>query len=904
MVPLKIQLKNFLSYGPILQTIDFGPYPLICLSGKNGHGKSALLDAITWSVWGQARKISGVAKSDNHLLRLGQTQMMVIFDFLFNGNHYRIRREYAKTYGKPYAALDFGIVDQNNHALSLTGKTIRETQAIIETTVGLDFDSFINSAFLRQGQSNEFSKKSPKDRKEILSSILGLNHYETMKKLALNKAKEATVQLQQLHHFNEKIEKELEKTGEISTKILEIEQKIAFTLEQDKQHIQQTKELEIIKQQYAQEKQREQLLYFQLQEKKAEQETSKTNLLSLYTSWKRIHVQQKNIYDVTQLASQKQELLNKIAHFQAKLQKNLELKTALLHFQQEEQTLNKQFQDTVAQHMRDYQNVLITLQTSISTKQAEESIIVKKQQTNKNALDELTKKLQNLASQQKVSISEQEKATLEKQFEKRKVMYHQWMAQGNLITKELANSQQKQLLQGNDQNTSCPVCEQNLSASRKKFLITKYKQEEQLLTHRLKRLSSITKQLKTVLCEQHAQLENIKKQDLEQTQHLISQQELLKNKHVLMQEESNNNDQLHTIQHELIQLKADHAQKNNEFHSIQESTLQTLKTSNAYTILQDTIKKTQEALEKTSYNLQEHQNCAQLLQEIENNYQQAHLHIQEVAQQKTRKEEMLTLFNSLRTLKNHIQEYTLKIKSYTYLEALSNTIQIKENTLTTGLQELQEQKEMLLLEKGRLENERTNLRALEKEHTRQKGEMNSLRQTINDYQVLATTFGKDGIQALLIEEALPEIEQEANTLLNQLTNNQSHIFIESLRDLQKGGTKETLDIKISDAQGIRPYELFSGGEAFRIDFALRIAISKLLARRSGTSLQTLIIDEGFGSQDEEGLSHIMDALHKIQDNFCKIIIVSHLTSMKDQFPVHFHIEKNAQGSTVQVIEQG
>ena len=111
----------------------------------------------------------------------------------------------------------------------------------------------------------------------------------------------------------------------------------------------------------------------------------------------------------------------------------------------------------------------------------------------------------------------------------------------------------------------------------------------------------------------------------------------------------------------------------------------------------------------------------------------------------------------------------------------------------------------------------------------------------------------------------------------------SQIFIESLRDLKKGGTKETLDIKISDTAGIRPYEMFSGGEAFRIDFALRIAISKLLARRAGTSLQTLIIDEGFGSQDEEGLTHIMDAMHKIQDDFAKIIVVSHLASLKEQF---------------------
>ena len=91
MIPLKLELKNFLSYGPKLQAIDFGSYPLICLSGKNGHGKSALLDAMTWALWGQARKTSGTVKPDAQLLRHGQSSMMVIFDFLFNDQTYRSR---------------------------------------------------------------------------------------------------------------------------------------------------------------------------------------------------------------------------------------------------------------------------------------------------------------------------------------------------------------------------------------------------------------------------------------------------------------------------------------------------------------------------------------------------------------------------------------------------------------------------------------------------------------------------------------------------------------------------------------------------------------------------------------------------------------------------------------------
>src|SRR5689334_10982758 len=101
MIPLTLRLQNFLSYADS-QEIDFAAHHLICLSGKNGHGKSALLDAITWALWGQARKISGVVKADQGLLRLGQSHMMVSLDFALADQHYRVRREFSSEYGKQH----------------------------------------------------------------------------------------------------------------------------------------------------------------------------------------------------------------------------------------------------------------------------------------------------------------------------------------------------------------------------------------------------------------------------------------------------------------------------------------------------------------------------------------------------------------------------------------------------------------------------------------------------------------------------------------------------------------------------------------------------------------------------------------------------------------------------------
>lgn len=169
MIPRQLHIKNFLSYGPEIQIIDFGNYHLICLSGKNGHGKSALLDAITWAIWGQARKTSMHSKPDAGLLHLGQKHMMVILEFEVNGQQYRIRREFLNSASKPFAMLDFGIKNTDGKLVPLTDKTIKDTQEKIEKMIGITYESFINSTFLRQGQSNEFSKKSPKERKEILA---------------------------------------------------------------------------------------------------------------------------------------------------------------------------------------------------------------------------------------------------------------------------------------------------------------------------------------------------------------------------------------------------------------------------------------------------------------------------------------------------------------------------------------------------------------------------------------------------------------------------------------------------------------------------------------------------------------------------------------------------------------
>jgi exonuclease SbcC len=169
------------------------------------------------------------------------------------------------------------------------------------------------------------------------------------------------------------------------------------------------------------------------------------------------------------------------------------------------------------------------------------------------------------------------------------------------------------------------------------------------------------------------------------------------------------------------------------------------------------------------------------------------------------------------------------------------------------------------------------------------------------YNQLSQAFGKKGIQALIIDSALPELEDEANQLLSEMTSGRMSVRFDTQRDTKKGdSTIETLDIKISDELGLRPYELFSGGEAFRVNFAVRLALSKLLARRNGAQLRTLFIDEGFGTQDDKGRERLIEAIHSIENKFDRILVITHIPELKDAFPVRIDIEKTPNGSRLNI----
>lgn len=905
MIPLQLHIKNFLSYSSRPQTINFAPYHLICLSGKNGHGKSALLDALTWVIWGQARKTTNTAKADAGLVRLGQTHMMVMLDFECNNNRYRIRREYIQMPSKPHATLDFGIFCQTtNQFSSLTEKTIKKTQEVINRTLGITFESFTNSAFLRQGEANEFSKKAPKDRKEILAQILGIAHYEQIRKRAAEKIKETLGTKSTLQALQDQSAQELASLPTVTEQIKQIDRQLAENKTAEQQLMHHETALHHERTRLSEKKNKNMLITFQINQLASEITNHKETLRNALRLWRSINQRKKYLTEQKAMTERKQQLSDELRILQQKVQQALSAQKELLVHKEALHTYAQQRQKellekvSINQRLME-QNILEHKRIEEKVDELEQKKVTTDQEIKKNEqeLSIVNELLVQSAADQALLVQEQAS------FERRKSYYHTFSAEGASTKKEFDALKHKIDLVNNEHAPACPLCEQNLSASRKRFLKSKFSINEATLTQKLKRLYHVTGNLKQILIAQHEQIQRIEKSAQTNAVMTNKQTELIAKQKKQEQEKVIFQTQLNL----LTEQKNEYQKKNDTLATALKNAqheFATLAHQSTYQDLQTSVEKAEKQIHQNSYVPQDITAREQELQIIDQ-YMAQHTNLHhEVTQQEERKKHIHLL---CATIKKLVHERTMH-EEHLIAESVLNE---EEKILNNQIKTIQEKKEHLLSARqtlmhtqGSTENKIELLQKQTHAFAEREKKIKATMELIDNLQVIAAALGKDGLQAILIEQAIPEIEQEANAILSKLSDNQAHIIIESLRDLKRGGTRETLDIKISDALGVRPYELFSGGEAFRIDFAIRVSISRLLARRAGTSLQTLIIDEGFGSQDEEGLGRIMDAIYKVQDDFSKIIIVSHLPSMKDQFPVHFVITKNADGSMVDVLEQG
>lgn len=197
MIPVRVLLRNFLCYGeadggePI--EFDFEGSRLWSISGDNGAGKSAIFDAITYTLFGQHR---GGAQEDSRLIRKGANGCEAIFEFRLDGRLFRVRRTVGRPRGK--AALEpktwqaaWFDPDAGDWRPIAGTESKNGLERWVREKLGLGYETFVASVLLLQGQSDQLILAAPKKRFEILSGLLDLEPYQRLEAAAQDRMRRA-----------------------------------------------------------------------------------------------------------------------------------------------------------------------------------------------------------------------------------------------------------------------------------------------------------------------------------------------------------------------------------------------------------------------------------------------------------------------------------------------------------------------------------------------------------------------------------------------------------------------------------------------------------------------------------------------------------------------------------------
>ncbi|MBI9050695.1 MAG: SMC family ATPase [Anaerolineaceae bacterium] len=852
MIPVKLSISGFLSYKEPAE-LDFSDFQIACVSGSNGAGKSTIFDAITWALFGIARS------RDDSIINHASDQAEVVFDFQYENQDYRIQR--IKTRDKT-ALLEFYIKKEDQDYAILTEHALRETQKRIESTLKLDYETFINAAFFLQGKADLFTQQTPGDRKRILSTILGLDQWEVYRANAAE--------------MRRSIEMEI---GSLSGRVENIKAELA----DEDNRIAQLKEYQQEKEEISKQRQEKETTFEQARTL-ADSIKSQQEMQTLLTT------QQENTNKkIEQLINRIETRKNEIEHFQQILHSQTQIEDGYSQSKQAAQHLSNEQKKATVYHALLGEIKAAQLEIENTQKQLSDEAEQLRNRASeiKDIEEQISKQEKELATiQQEITDLSAEIASqevFETESADKQENIQQVIAKNNHLKQLMQELKEKIDLINHQENDQCPLCTQPLDEEHRQQILNAYADEgkqfgdsfrnnqevlkklnaeEQVLENKLAEIKKLVNSLQTkqrTKDQLQFQIDesgkSIEKWQTDQAPHLETVQTVLSNQDFAQEArntQTNKKAELEKLAYEpeaLVQLE----DIVNELKPYEDQYNELQKALSAIEPLQREINENQTEVEQTQ-------------------------------------KELTDIEHNLGELSKNLENVSSQIPDIDLLQNELNEIRAAENRVQMAVGGAMQKVEVLASLK-------TQQKALDKEISQQNKQISALKR-------LEQAFSKDGVPALLIEQALPDIEEEANKILERLSDGMMSVQFNTqsaYKDKKRTDKKETLDILISDSAGPRPYEMYSGGEAFRVNFAIRLALSKVLARRAGARLQTLVIDEGFGSQDAIGRQRLVEVINLIRSDFEKILIITHLEELKDSFSARIEVEKSDKGSMIEVI---
>ena len=195
MRPLELRLRNFRSFFGDGHTFDFRDRQLVGIVGPIGAGKSTILDAIAFALYGRTPRINRSTKS---LIHQRADHAAVALRFEVDGQIWEAVRQ-LRARGQSQHAL-YLLEEDTPDPDTVSEKIVLEADVNerIETMLGLDYDAFGRSVLLAQGQFAEFLNSRPVERDKVMKGVFGHERIDAMRDLAKVKAKDTNHEVEKL----------------------------------------------------------------------------------------------------------------------------------------------------------------------------------------------------------------------------------------------------------------------------------------------------------------------------------------------------------------------------------------------------------------------------------------------------------------------------------------------------------------------------------------------------------------------------------------------------------------------------------------------------------------------------------------------------------------------------------
>jgi exonuclease SbcC len=852
MIPSRLYLSGFLSYQDPVE-VDFSPLELACISGSNGAGKSSLLDAITWALFGEAR-----GRDADALINSQVNSAEVIFDFDYEGNHYRVQR--SKSRGKT-TLLELYVLSPEGQWRAMTEKSVRETENRLRSILRMNYETFINASFFLQGKADQFTQQQPANRKKVLTNVLGLEVWESYRMAAAEKRRGVENELQVVETQQAEISAELGQEKERKTRLAELEKQLDQLV-----NLRQAKESELLNLKR---------LATSLEEQRRLLEVLKGNL-------------EKTRGRVAQLREQKDKLEEQRTRLMEKIRLAKEVEAAYQQWLKDRETLVA-FEKTAEK----FREIVARRNAPLSAIQAERSALEQELRTLRENAEAMERsEAQFVARTQELPLLQAEIKALQEQIAQRKAYEAELhLLQETAATMKAENDRWKaemhELRERIDQlqeveGANCPLCGQPLSQEERQNLIESLEAEG--------------RQKGDAYRSNQVRLKENEERRLELNRMIHTLGKIEDELRIATRKYDQAEAEIYRLQAEITTWRNGGAQRLVEIQRVLEEG-----------DFAHEARRTLAEIDREALNLGYDAAAHEALRRAEELGRKSEQALREVEAARATLEPLEQQINDLeRQISQEVDLLTSQEKDYQKAEQKFTEDSVgfpSPESAEAELLALKANENRLRMEVGMIRQSVAVLDVLRERQGRLNQRRTELAMQINRLKTLERAFSKDGVPALLIEQALPEIEDQANTVLDRLSNGRMSVRFETLRGLKskKDEKRETLDIVISDAMGERAYEMFSGGEAFRVNFAIRLALSRVLAHRAGARLQTLFIDEGFGSQDADGRQRLLEAINLVRSDFAKIIVITHLEDLKEAFPSRIEVEKTVRGSRVRVV---